>query len=147
MESRTCHLEAAVSPSTHSSDPRTIRVLLAEDEAPVRRLVRLVLEREGYTVLDAEDGERAWKIAAGAKEPFDLLVTDVVMPRLGGTDLAARMMDRDPDILVLFMSGYTDDERLREGRLGQGQLFMPKPFTPSVLLRNIATLLETRDSA
>ena len=124
----------------------TILVLLAEDQVSVRRLVRKILERAGFTVLVAEDGESAWDAAGRQPGRLDLLVTDVVMPRMYGTELAERITRLRPGLPVLFMSGYTDDERLRRGKLDPCQAFLEKPFTPQQLLDTVRTLLEcTRD--
>ena len=124
-------------------DTRTILVLLAEDEAAVRGLVRKILERAGYTVLVAEDGERAWDAAGRQPGRLDLLVTDVVMPRMYGTELADRITRLRPGLPVLFMSGYTDNERLRRGTLDPGQAFLEKPFTPQQLLAHVRALLDS----
>lgn len=120
----------------------TVLVLLAEDEASVRGLVRKILERAGYTVLVAEDGASALEVAAKQPAELDLLVTDVVMPRMHGTRLAEHITTLHPGLPVLFMSGYTDDERLRRGALDRCQSFLEKPFTPTQLLDTVRSLLE-----
>lgn len=128
-------------------DAGTVLVLLAEDEPAVRGLVKKILERAGFRVLAAEDGEAAWELAEALDHPLDLLVTDVVMPRLYGTELAARLAEAQPHLPTLFMSGYTDNERLRRGALDPGQAFLEKPFTPDELLRTARTLLAGARSA
>jgi len=90
-------------------------ILLVEDEDEVRRIVRMGLEKEGYHVLEASDGEQAIQRAEGFSGKIDLLLTDVVMPNMGGAELAARVRQQRPGIRVLFMSGYTDDVVLKWG--------------------------------
>ena len=103
-------------------------VLLAEDEESVRALTRTLLEQHGYVVLAARDGEEALELASAYDGHIDVLVTDVVMPRLGGRDLAQRIGALRPDIRALFMSGYTADTVLRRGIMHDGLAFLQKPF-------------------
>lgn len=124
-----------------TTDVGTVLVLLAEDEPAVRGLVKKILERAGFRVLPAEDGEAAWELASALDEPIDLLITDVVMPRLYGTDLASRLARVQPELPVLFMSGYTDNDRLRRGVLDPGEAFLEKPFSPDELLGAARRLL------
>jgi CheY-like chemotaxis protein len=108
-------------------------ILLVEDDAAVRPAVRRMLERQGYTVLDAADGADALQLAASADargERIDLVLTDVVMPVQGGRVLGERLAMHWPGIRVLYMSGYTDDEILRRGLVVPGASFLEKPFTP-----------------
>ena len=115
-------------------------VLLAEDEAAVRKLAARVLEREGFTVLAAENGARALELIEGRESELDLVVTDLVMPDLGGRELAQRLRSRVPDIPVLFMSGY-DEELIADG--GTSQEFLAKPFTPAELASRVVEALRT----
>ena len=115
----------------------TETVLLAEDEAWVRKLVSQCLEQHGYTVLVAEDGEQAVRIHQCYTGRIDLLLTDVVMPRLNGVDLAARITRDRPGCRVLFMSGYTGHAILQHGRLPPECAFLQKPFT----LQDLASLV------
>jgi PAS domain S-box-containing protein len=111
----------------------TATILLVEDDAAVRPAVRRMLERQGYTVLDAADGADALQLAASADargERIDLVLTDVVMPVQGGRVLGERLAMHWPGIRVLYMSGYTDDEILRRGLVVPGAAFLEKPFTP-----------------
>ncbi|HEU4451748.1 MAG TPA: PAS domain S-box protein, partial [Longimicrobium sp.] len=117
-------------------------VLLAEDEETVRRLARRVLERSGYTVLEAADGEEAIRVAEAHRGPIHLLVTDVVMPRLGGRDLAARLLTARPGLRVLYVSGYTDEAVRRHGILDPGTGFVEKPFTADVLAEQVRRALD-----
>jgi PAS domain S-box-containing protein len=117
-------------------------VLLVEDESAVRRLARAALEGVGYRVLEAASGSEAVRIADGWADPIDLLVTDVVMPGLGGADVAAAVRARRPATLVLFVSGYTDDAVVRHGVAGAGDAFLQKPFTPQTLARKVRDVLD-----
>lgn len=116
-------------------------ILLVDDEAGIRTLVRRVLERNGYRVHTAEDGVAGLDLARRLPH-IDILVTDVVMPRMYGTELAVRICREKPALPVLFISGYTTDERIRGGRLDPGQAFLEKPFTPDVFVEAVHKLLE-----
>ncbi|HYC52807.1 MAG TPA: ATP-binding protein [Gemmatimonadaceae bacterium] len=119
-------------------------ILLVEDEDTVRRLARRVLESQGYTVLEAINGVDALRIAADYAGVIDLLLSDVVMPELGGRLLAERLTTARPDTEVLFMSGYTDDDILRRGLLERGQRLIQKPFTATTLAHEVRTLLDAK---
>jgi two-component system, cell cycle sensor histidine kinase and response regulator CckA len=116
-------------------------VLLVEDEASVRRIARRALVRSGYQVLEAADGEEALSVAAAADE-IDLLLTDLVMPRLGGRELATRLRALRPGLRVLFTSGYTEEAAVRQGTLETGISFLQKPYAPDVLIRKVMETLE-----
>ncbi|HET9455169.1 MAG TPA: PAS domain-containing protein [Gemmatimonadaceae bacterium] len=122
----------------------TETILLVEDEDSVRRLAKRVLEAQGYTVLEAVNGEAALRLAGDYAGVIDLLLSDVVMPELGGRLLAERLMAVRPDIEVLFMSGYTDDDILRRGLLERGQKLLQKPFTGSALAHEVRTVLDAK---
>jgi CheY-like chemotaxis protein len=122
-------------------------VLVAEDEPTVRELVRAVLERAGYTVLVAANGLEALAVAERHPGRIDLLLTDVVMPRLGGRELAERLTGLRPDTKVVLVSGYTDDAGVHEGVSEGGAAFVQKPFTSSTLLARIAEVLAARPAA
>jgi CheY-like chemotaxis protein len=117
-------------------------VLLVEDSDSLRRLVNLLLTRQGYTVLQARDGEDALKVSAGHQGPIHLLVTDVVMPRMGGPELAGRISSTRPDIRVLFTSGYLDGAGLDLTVENGTTAFLAKPFTPDQLARKVRETLE-----
>src|SRR5262249_49168870 len=95
----------------------------------------------GYTVLEAQNGEEAWKVCEEHLHSIDLLVTDVVMPRLSGPQLVDRVTCLRPGLKVLYTSGYTDDTVVRHGVQEEGIAFLQKPFTPSVLKRKVYQLL------
>jgi two-component system, cell cycle sensor histidine kinase and response regulator CckA len=117
-------------------------ILVAEDEDGVRSLTREVLEKYGYTVLEAANGEEALKVAEHHDGPLDLLLSDVVMPRMGGPELAQALLAKRPSVKVLYMSGYTDHPMVRRGVVNAGVAFLQKPFTPTVLLSRVREVLE-----
>jgi PAS domain S-box-containing protein len=116
-------------------------VLLAEDSRPVRVAIRRILERLGYTVIEAPDGKAALDVARQAPTRIDLLMTDVVMPEMSGRDLAEQFLTLRPNGKVLYTSGYTDDAVLRHGVLSSGVAFIQKPFTPEGLARKLRSAL------
>ncbi len=122
-------------------------VLVVEDEDSVRELVRQVLEDHGHAVLTARHGRDAMLIAERYERPIDLLVTDVVMPEMGGGELVERLVARRPTLKVLYISGYTDDELLRRGVPGAPASFLHKPFTTDELMRQVREVLEAAPSA
>jgi two-component system cell cycle sensor histidine kinase/response regulator CckA len=118
-------------------------VLVVEDEAAVRVLIRRVLSRNGYHVLEAESGPAALRVLQRHGEPVDLLLTDVVMPGMSGRELADQLTAARPELHVLYMSGYTDEAIVHHGVLDPGVAFLEKPFTPDVLLRRLREVLGT----
>ena len=122
--------------------PGTETVLLAEDEEGVRSIVRQILERHGYTVLQAHDGDSALAVAATHDGPIHLLLTDVVMPGMNGPSLARHLQLARSDIGVLFMSGYTNGEITRRGVLAPGTTIVQKPFTAESLLSGVREVLD-----
>ena len=102
-----------------------------------------VLESLGYAIIDAKDGEQAILVAESFKEDIDLLLTDVVMPRMNGKELAKRVRSLHPELSVLFMSGYTDDIISRHGVLEENVHFLGKPFSPMTLAVKIREALES----
>ena len=124
-------------------------ILLVEDEEAVRDLVRGVLEGRGYSVLLAQSGEEAVRLSGGHEGPIHLMVTDVVMPRMSGRELAERLASSRPAMKVLYISGYTDDAVVRHGVLSRGVAFLQKPFMPNALLRKVREVLDvsTKDGA
>jgi PAS domain S-box-containing protein len=117
-------------------------VLLVEDEPEVRGLARDILHQQGYTVLAAADGDEALKIGREHGGPIHLLVTDVVMPQMGGRELADRLKAGRSETKVLYVSGYTDDAILHQGVSETGTAFLPKPFTASVLAHKVREVLD-----
>jgi CheY-like chemotaxis protein len=119
-------------------------VLLVEDEANVRALVRAVLTDAGYTVLEAPDGAEALKLAEGHAGPIDLLVSDMVMPRMTGPELARRLSPQRPGMRILFMSGYVDKEVATDDTLKRGRGYIQKPFSPESLAVKVRETLDRR---
>lgn len=117
-------------------------VLIVEDEAGVRRLINRVLVEQGYRVLTASDGAEALQLSTSYAGHIDLLVTDVVMPELGGGALVEAMRRQRPDLRVLYMSGYTDDEVVRHGIEVARQPFLVKPFSSADLARKVREVLD-----
>ena len=117
-------------------------VLLVEDEMSVRELAKRVLERSGYHVLEAANGKQALKLAAAYRERIDLVVTDVVMPEMGGRAMVEELRNIRPGIGSLFMTGYTDDDMLRRGAMPPGMYLLEKPFTSDRLNRAVRAVLD-----
>jgi PAS domain S-box-containing protein len=117
-------------------------VLLVEDEESVRALSRVILENNGYTVLEAGSGDEALEIVRNFGGTIDLVLTDVVMPSMPGSTLVSSLETLRPGIKVLYMSGYTDDAVFRHGHLDRGRAFLQKPFTPDVLARKVREALK-----
>ena len=118
-------------------------ILLVEDEEAVRLLTRLILERAGYRVMaavNAEEAEASHQSVAGS---IDLLLTDVVLPGISGSELYQRLSRVNPRLRVIYMSGYTDDTVFRTGRLQHGAAFVQKPFTADVLSKRIREVLDS----
>ncbi|HEX6558682.1 MAG TPA: PAS domain S-box protein [Longimicrobiales bacterium] len=118
-------------------------VLVAEDEDAVRALASRILRKRGYHVLEARHGAEALEIAERHDGEIHLLLTDVVMPALGGRELGERLRRLRPRVKVLFMSGYTDDALLQRGMLQGSSSFLEKPFTPDGLARKVREVLES----
>jgi PAS domain S-box-containing protein len=118
-------------------------VLVVEDEQLVRDLVCRTLRRAGYTVLVADQGEEAVSVSRAHVGPIDLMVTDVVMPRMNGSELAGRLSLERPGLRVLFVSGYASEALDIRGSLEPGTEYLQKPFTPAVLLDRVRELLTT----
>jgi two-component system cell cycle sensor histidine kinase/response regulator CckA len=117
-------------------------LLLVEDEEDVRNLARDVLVDSGYTVLAASTADEAVQICERHDGPISLLLSDVVMPKTSGPQLAARLIDLRPDLLVLYMSGYTDEAIVHHGVLEPGTEFIEKPFTPESLSGKVRDVLD-----
>lgn len=117
-------------------------ILVAEDEPQVRRLVERSLQRAGYEVFSAPDGQQALEIARSLGREVHLLVTDVVMPGMRGPELAEQFLAIRPASRVLFISGYTEDVVARRGLAAAGPGFLPKPFTPAELTERVRQLLD-----
>jgi two-component system cell cycle sensor histidine kinase/response regulator CckA len=117
-------------------------VLVAEDEELVRNLIRMVLQWNGYTVLESRHGQEALAIFKQHAGPIDLLITDVVMPHMNGRELAEQLLQLKPDLKVLYISGYTGGALGRLDVLEEGSDFLQKPFTPDLLAQKIGDMLD-----
>ncbi len=121
----------------------TETILLVEDEEIVRNLVREILLSDGYTVLEAASGKAAIAICETYSEPIHLLLTDVVMPKMGGADLKEHIIKLLPEIKIIFMSGYTDDSISQRGIMDANTVFIEKPFTPDGLANKVRVVLDS----
>ena len=122
----------------------TETLLVVEDEPGVRHLARRVLEAQGYEVLTAPNGQDALNLIRGHKgSPIRLVLTDVVMPLMGGKVMAEWLKTSYPDLKILFTSGYTDDAMNQQGVLEPGVAFLPKPYAPATLLRKVRVMLDS----
>jgi two-component system cell cycle sensor histidine kinase/response regulator CckA len=141
-------VEEATSPPTHARDSAemstgTETVLLVEDEAQVRDLARSVLAGQGYTVLEARNGQEALQLAADHTGSIHLLLCDVVMPGMSGQAVTRQLSQTQPDLKLLFISGYTNETIAHHGELDSGVAFLQKPFSPTVLARKVREVLDT----
>ena len=120
----------------------TETILLVEDDDGLRELAKRILIRNGYKVLDASRASEAEQICKSYAPEIHLLVTDVVMPGMGGRDMVNRLMPMRPNMSVLFMSGYLDHIVMKQG-VEEGEMqFLHKPFTPSALARKVREVLD-----
>lgn len=120
--------------------PRT--VLVVDDEPALRALDRLVLQREGYTVLEAATPDDAFRLAAGLRTPLDLLLTDVDLAGMCGRELADRLVAEYPGLRVLFCSGHERGQLIRRGALPFDAIFLAKPFRVDALSRKVREALD-----
>jgi CheY-like chemotaxis protein len=119
-------------------------LLVVEDDDQVRSIIHAILARNKYHVLLARDGAEALSISEQQAAPIHLLLTDTVMPRMGGREVAERLRPLRPAMKVLFMSGYTEDVALPRDAFEKGDAFLPKPITPDALLLKVRDLLDRK---
>jgi two-component system cell cycle sensor histidine kinase/response regulator CckA len=135
-------------PASSTRTPRHDRrvgeemILLVEDDEEVRQVAARILRSSGYRVLEAANGADALRLCESEEGQVDLIVTDIVMPEMGGSELAERVRKTQPDVRILFTSGYTEDAAVRQSFLDPGEAFLEKPFTPAVLTRKTRELLD-----
>jgi two-component system cell cycle sensor histidine kinase/response regulator CckA len=130
---------------TAPQSPATI--LLVEDEVALRSLMRRILERSGYVVLEAEHGAQALERCESHDGAIDLVVSDIVMPTMGGQEMANRLRELRPSSRLLFVSGFTDDEVMQQGIIIPGSAYLQKPFSPASLVEKIGEMLREPPSA
>lgn len=127
-----------------SAQNRNRKVLLAEDETMIRELIATFLTNLGFTVVESENGRDSLEQAKKAgPEGFDLLITDLVMPVMGGLELAAELRKLHPDLRVLFISGYTDDVVILETEAKAKTTFLRKPFSFDTLRQRVDALISS----
>ena len=134
--------EVEVISTPQLSRPSGETILLVEDEAVVRDLVRQVLQATGYTVLEAANGEQALQLSHAHHSPIHLLLADVVLPGLSGPEVAEQLASTRPAMQVVYMSGYARDTIDRYGIAERQCLFLQKPFTPITLLAHVREALD-----
>ena len=113
-----------------------------EDDEGVRALARRVLLKHGYTVREARNGEEALNLYRQHAHSVELIVSDMVMPEMTGRELAQAIRALDPELAMLFMSGYTEDAVMRQSFLEPGTAFIEKPFTPAAFARKVREVLD-----
>ncbi|MGA7171908.1 MAG: response regulator, partial [Candidatus Sulfotelmatobacter sp.] len=116
-------------------------ILLVEDDDIMRGLTRQLLQDHGYTVVEANDGQSALELVESGSGPFDLLLTDVVMRRMSGPELAERLHASYPSLKIAYMSGYTGELMANREILKPGVTLLEKPFTRTALLNSIHAML------
>jgi len=117
-------------------------ILLVEDEDMVRELTVRILEEKGYQVLESSRGEIAMEVSKKYKSPIDLMITDIVMPGMGGKKLVQKIKKHRPQLKILYISGYTDEIISQHGVLEEGTHFLQKPFLPQSFLTKIREILD-----
>jgi CheY-like chemotaxis protein len=122
-------------------------ILLVEDDSSVLVLLRDALRKLGYRVIEAKQGLEACLIASQELDRLDLLLTDMVMPGMGGRELAQHLMTIKPELRILFMSGFTDDVGILAGHEQGTSGFLQKPFTPELLARTVRKILDAPSNA
>jgi two-component system, cell cycle sensor histidine kinase and response regulator CckA len=140
-------LAAATSPLTAPSGRAEEIILVAEDEPMVRDIMARTLRDCGYSVLEAADGRQALELIESQRGRVSLIVADVVMPDMGGREMATRLAQRWPDLPVLFTSGYTGLDVVRRGLLEEGREFLQKPLAPEALARKVREMVDAKSPA
>jgi DNA-binding NtrC family response regulator len=118
-------------------------ILLVEDDISVRITAKRILERAGYSVITASNGREALAIHERHDAKIDLLLTDMIMPEMNGRELVARIRERDPEVAVLVMSGYTEQTSISQSLVESGSVFIQKPFTPESLTAKVRSAISS----
>jgi CheY-like chemotaxis protein len=145
-------MEEAIDPNEMPAPPATLalrnveggRVLLVEDYEPIRTIAAEVLRSNGYTVVEAQDAGEAINISEQQRQTFDLLLTDVAMPKMSGQELAQRLTSRRPGMPVLYMTGFAEGALLEGPMLPAGAALLEKPFVPDSLVEAVRSALDRR---
>ena len=128
-----------------TSHPRgTETILVVEDEDVVRQFIRQTLQNQGYDILEAHNGEEALSIFASLEKPIDMLLTDVIMPKMSGKELYERLRVDQPTLKVLYISGYTDNVIAHHGLVDRGVDFLQKPVSITALAKKVRTILDRK---
>jgi len=135
-------ISAADVPANQEGLGGTETILLVEDEDGVRSIAKAILQRQGYTVIEARNGDEALMVCNSYSKPIALLLTDVVMPHMGGRQLGEKVLQLRPKMKMLYMSGYTDDAIVLHGVLESGTPFVQKPFSAGGLARKVREVLD-----
>ena len=130
--------KVAASPSSRGSET----ILLVEDDEALRTMITEIVEGGGYSAIAASDGAQALLLAKAHDGPIHLVLTDIVMPRIGGREVVQRLLKSRPDARILYMSGYTGNAAINHGALAEGEPFIQKPFSAEDLLRKIREQLD-----
>ena len=117
-------------------------ILIVEDEEEVRKLAGKILERQGYRILETFNGDDALLACERCKGPIHLMLADIIMPGMSGSELAKVLKPLYPEIKILYMSGYTDNAIVRHGVLEKGVNYIQKPFTMEGLVRKVREVLD-----
>jgi CheY-like chemotaxis protein/histone H3/H4 len=136
VEPATLHVSATEMPRGSET------ILLVEDEAKLRNILSEILRGLGYSVLVAEDGQNALGISAAHEAPIDLLITDIIMPGIGGRELANHLVHARPELNVLYISGYTDDSIITQGVFSNKLAFLQKPISTTDLAHKVRAILD-----
>ena len=120
----------------------TETILVVEDEPLVRNMIIRSLQKQGYKTLEASHGEEAIATINNCDSGIDLIISDLIMPRMGGKELSEYLANNNPNIKTLFMSGYTDNTIVHHGKLDDGISFIQKPFSPSGILKKVRQMLD-----
>jgi signal transduction histidine kinase len=137
-------LPAPVAPTTVRGDEA---ILLVEDDAQVRVMTSAILRRHGYNVIDAQNGAEALLLSHQVGGPIDLLLTDLVMPKMSGPELADCLRPARPQMRVIYLSGYTEESIIQYGPTDAGLVFLQKPITPDALVRQVRAVLDGASAA